>query len=459
MNSNSLRQYLDLYDTHVEAIDAHSTAPLNALRRKAREALAGDVRLPDTRTEGYEQTSIDELMAPDLGVNINRLNLTGDIAAAFRCDIPNMSTLLGVTVGDMFHPTDSLLRNLPEGVEFGSISRIYERHPELVDRYYGSVAPLDRPAVALNTLLAQDGVMLYVGRGVEVAKPFQLVNLFSAAAPMAAFRRLLIVMEEGASAQLLLCDHTQTPAMEFISSQVIEVICHTRSRLDIYDIEKSTPLTRRHSQLFARLDDETSTVFNVTTLSNGLTRNDFNIDIRGSHADTLVTGMAIGSGTQRVDNSSTVEHHAPRSRSNQLFKYALDGRARGAFGGSILVGTDAPFTEAFQTNRNIVASDEAKMNTRPTLLIYNDEVKCSHGATTGRIDDEALFYMRTRGIPEAEARTMLMQAFMVDVIDSVRLSSLRDRLRHLVEKRFCQGSAACSSCTINPDYANDCPTA
>lgn len=458
MNSNSLDQYLNLYDTAAEAIDSHSIAPLNALRHKARRELDG-ASLPDTRTEGYEQTSIDELMAPDLGVNINRLNLSADVAAAFRCDIPNMSTLLGVVVGDIFHPTETLLRNLPDGVEFGPISQIYRRHPEVVEKYYGAVAPLTHPAVALNTLLAQDAVMLYVRRGIEVSKPLQLVNLFSAAAPMAAFRRLLIVMEEGASAQLLLCDHTQSAAMEFISSQVIEVICHPHSRLDIYDIEKSTPLTRRHSLLFARLDDDTSTVFNATTLSNGTTRNDFNIDIRGSRAETLVTGMAICSGSQHVDNSSTVEHHAPRSRSNQLFKYALDGEARGAFGGSIVVGADAPFTEAFQTNRNIVASAQAKMNTRPTLLIYNDEVKCSHGATTGRIDDNALFYMRTRGIPEAEARTMLMQAFMVDVIDSVRLPSLRDRLRHLVEKRFCQGSASCPTCTINPDYANDCPTA
>ncbi|MDE6038656.1 MAG: SufD family Fe-S cluster assembly protein, partial [Paramuribaculum sp.] len=144
----------------------------------------------------------------------------------------------------------------------------------------------------------------------------------------------------------------------------------------------------------------------------------------------------------------TVElrHLAPRCTSNQLFKYVLDGQSVGAFGGRILVTPQAKFTDAAQTDRNLLASPDARMHAKPQLEIYNDDVKCSHGATTGQLDAEALFYMRTRGIPEAEARNMLMQAFMADVIDAVAMEELRDRLRHLVERRFNGSDMGCSGC-------------
>lgn len=156
--------------------------------------------------------------------------------------------------------------------------------------------------------------------------------------------------------------------------------------------------------------------------------------------------MAIGSDRQHIDNSSSVVHTGTYGRSNQLFKYVLDDEATGSFGGSIEVAHCSRFVEAYQSNRNILASTSARMHTKPQLLIYNDDVKCSHGATTGQLDDRALFYMRTRGIPEAEARRMLMQAFMVDVIDSIALEPLRDRLRHMVERRFTGDRASCREC-------------
>ena len=156
--------------------------------------------------------------------------------------------------------------------------------------------------------------------------------------------------------------------------------------------------------------------------------------------------MAIGSASQHIDNSSVINHRAPRSASNQLFRYVLDDEAQGAFGGLIEVFPEAQFTEAFQTNNNILASDSAQMHAKPQLIINNDDVKCSHGATTGQLNHEALFYMRSRGIPYDEARTMLMQAFMVDVINTVSVEALRDRLRHLVEKRFAGTLGSCESC-------------
>ncbi len=160
----------------------------------------------------------------------------------------------------------------------------------------------------------------------------------------------------------------------------------------------------------------------------------------------MLAGMVIGSGKMHVDNDSDIRHMAPRCHSNQLFKYVLDEESKGAFEGSIFVAPGARFTEAYQSNRNILASTTAKMHCKPQLEIYNDDVKCSHGATTGQLDTDALFYMRSRGIPESEARTMLMQAFMVDVIDTVHISGLRERLLHLVDRRFSGTLGDCAGC-------------
>ena len=442
---NSLSQYLDLYRLNAPAIDAGSAPALNRLRPAAMEALAG-ARLPEKGDENYERTSVNDMFAADYGVNINRVQIPADVAVSFRCDVPNMSTLLGVVVNDQFHPSRTLQSGLPEGVTFCSLRSAALQNPALVEKYYGSLAPLTQPAVALNTLLAQDGVMIHIGRGVTVEKPLQLVNIFSAPTSLLAPRRVLIVLEEGASARVLVCDHTQDGEQQYLSSEVTEVILGEGARLDYYNIEESSPLTTRHGSFFVSQQRSSQLNAGTITLTCGTTRNDFNIDLCAEGADVRLSGMVIASGRQHVDNTVELRHLAPRCTSNQLFKYVLDGQSVGAFGGRILVTPQAKFTDAAQTDRNLLASPDARMHAKPQLEIYNDDVKCSHGATTGQLDAEALFYMRTRGIPEAEARNMLMQAFMADVIDAVAMEELRDRLRHLVERRFNGSDMGCSGC-------------
>lgn len=451
----AIDQYLQLFDGNREAIDAGGAPALNRLRQAAREALDGR-SLPDKRTEGYEKTSIDEMFAPDYGVNIARLPIPVDVAASFRCDIPNVSTLLALVVNDSFHPTAQLAKNLPDGVTVMSLRAAAIHRPELVEPYYGRIAPLTDPAAALNTLLVQDGVLIHVAAGVKLDRPLQIVNIFSAPTPLLAFRRLLITAEDDSEVKVLLCDHTQDSDRRYLASQVAEIHAGRRARVDIYDIEESSPLTSRLSKLYATQGEGSSLLVNGSTLVGGVTRNEYDISLDGPGAECRLAGMAIGTGAMHTDNSSSVTHRAERCHSDQLFKYVLDDKATGAFEGSITVTGQGRFTEAYQSNRNILASTDARMHTKPQLLIFNDDVKCSHGATTGQLDQNALFYMRTRGIPLAEARTMLMQAFMVDVIDTVRLDGLRDRLRHLVEKRFTGQRALCSECARQCPPQADC---
>ncbi|MDE6489387.1 MAG: SufD family Fe-S cluster assembly protein [Paramuribaculum sp.] len=442
---NSRQQYLDLFRDNRETIDSRRAPALNRMSQRAFESIEAN-EFPRKGHEGHERTDVNAMFAPDYGLNITRLDIPADIAATWRCDVPNMSTLLGIVVNDSFQPSRNLTERLPDGVVFASLSQTATEHPELVEPFYGSVAPIGSPTVAVNTLFAQDGVIIRIPRGVKMTRPLQLVNIFSAPTPLMAPRRVLIVMEAGAEAQILVCDHSQDNAHAYLASEVVEIVMFPDSRLDYYTIEESSSSTTRHSEIFARQADRSSLMISSSTLTCGQTRNNFSIETDGTDCQTTLAGMAIASGEMRIDNSVSMRHLTPRCKSSQLFKYVADGHASCAFQGRILVDGNAPFTDATQTCRSILASPDARMHAKPQLEIYNDEVICSHGATTGQLDNEALFYMQSRGIPVDEARKMLMQAFMADVIDTVRMEGLRDRLRHLVEKRFDGNESSCADC-------------
>lgn len=444
----AVKQYIDLYNEHKSVIDDNSVPPINKMRDLALKALEGK-ELPDKSVEGFEKTSIDEMMSPDYGINIQRVNIPADVASSFHCGVPNLSTMLGVVVNDEFHPAESLSKRLPDGVIFTSMKKAADICPEVLSDYYGKVADINSPGIALNTLLVQNGVVIYIPKGVTIEKPLQLVNIFNSPVSTMAFRRILIVLDDNASAQLLLCDHTQNSANAYQSSQVIEIVLGEHSRLDLCDIEESSDNTSRYSQLYAVQHQNSSLSLNSTTLLCGNTRNEYNVKVEGHQCDTLIAGMAIASKKQHIDNNTLVTHLGTHCNSRQLFKYVIDEDASGAFEGTIFVDEKAKFTEAYQNDKNLLASGNAKMHCKPQLLIYCDDVKCSHGASTGQLDMKALFYMRSRGIEEKLARTMLMQAFMSDVIDSVSMPGLKERLHILVEKRFENKDLSCGSCNIN----------
>lgn len=440
---NALQQYIDLYKDNREVIDSHAPAALNALRDDALKALDG-ARLPRKGSEDYEATDLEEVFAPDYGVNLTRIAFDGDAAESFRCDVPNMSTCLYTCYNDRIVAGANAVRNAGNVVieTFGDAA---VNHPEVLARY-GTLASLEDPTVALNTLLVQDGLLVYVPRGVVAERPIQLVNIFNSTQPLMAVRRILVVLEPGAQARMLVCDHTQAKDVPHLSSQVVEIIAGEDSVFDYYDLEESEASTRRVSTIYARQERGSNLLIDGITLTNGFTRNNYRITVDGEHAETTLLGMTIAGDQQHVDTHTLISHNAPRCTSNEMFKYVLGDKAVGAFAGKILIKEDCPRVEAYQGNRNLCASPQARMYTKPQLEIYTDDVKASHGTTIGQLDQEALYYMRTRGISADEARRLLMQAFMADVIDGVRMEMLRDRLHHLVEKRFNGTLAACSSC-------------
>ena len=440
-------QYIELFTHYEELICRHSTPVLNAVRQAA---FADFKRLgfPSVRIEDYKYTDVAACFAPNYGININRLDIPVNPYDVFRCDVPNLSTSLYFMVNDTFFDKELPKAHLPEGVYAGGLKNFTWQHPEIAARYYAKAAATGQDGlIALNTFLAQDGFVLYVPKGVHVERTIQLVNIFRSDVDLMANRRILVIVEEGAEAHLLVCDHS-IDDVKFLATQVVEIFAEEGALFDYYDLEESTPSTTRFVSLHVEQAASSQVLVNGITLTNGLTRNNYRIRLNGEGAETALCGMSILDKEQQVDTYTHITHSAPRCTSNELFKNVLNDRAVGAFSGRILVKEGADKTSAYQTNRNLCATRECRMYSKPQLEIYADDVKCSHGMTTGQLDENALFYMQSRGIPREEARMLLSVAFTADVVDHVRVEALKDRLHKLVEKRFRGELAKCAGCRI-----------
>ena len=441
------QQYIDLFSQTEAMICRHSAEVLNAPRAAA---FADFERLgfPTRKTEKYKYTDVSKFFEPDYGLNLNRLDIPVNPYEVFKCDVPNMSTSLYFVVNDAFYGKALPKSHLPEGVIFGSLKDMAEQHPELVKKYYGKLADTSKDGVtAFNTAFAQDGVLLYVPKNVVVENPIQLVNILRGDVNFMVNRRVLIILEEGAQARLLACDHAMD-GVNFLATQVVEAFIGENATFDFYELEETHTSTVRISSLYVRHEANSNDLLNGMALHNATTRNTSSVTLAGEGAELTLCGMSFSDKNQHVDNNTTIDHAVPNCTSNELFKYVLDDQSVGTFAGLVLVRPDAQHTSSQQTNRNLCATREAHMYTQPQLEIYADDVKCSHGMTTGQLDENALFYMQSRGIPRDEARMLLSVAFTSDVIDHVRLEALKDRLHKLVEKRFRGELARCAGCRI-----------
>ncbi len=444
---SSERQYIQLYEQCAQIIKAHSSAPLNELRDRAFLDFKAK-GFPTRKEERYKYTDIPRLFEPDYGLNLNRLDIPVNPYDAFKCDVPNLSTSLYFVVNDSFYTQQLPQARLPEGVIVDSLSRIATEQPELVSRYYGRLARTDSDGiVALNTMLAQDGLFIYVPKNVKVDRTIQVLNILRSDVDLMVNRRVLIIMEQGAEAKFLFCDHA-ADNRRFLATQVIEAFVGVNASLDLYCLEETHLLNTRTSNVYIEQQADSRVNHNVITLHNGVTCNRLELVFKGDGAECQCNGCVIADKDQRVDNNTLIDHQAGHCTSNELYKYVLDGEAVGAFAGKVLVRHGAQKTVSQETNQNLCATKRARMFTQPMLEIYADDVKCAHGSTVGQLNDAALFYMRQRGISLKEAKLLLEFAFVNEVIDNIQLEPLKDRLHYLVEKRFRGELNKCDGCKL-----------
>lgn len=445
---SSEKQYIDLYCENRELIDAHSAPAMNALREDALAAFQ-TLGFPSRKMERYKYTDVATAFAPDYGVNLKRFGFPVNPYDVFRCGVPNLSTSLYFMVDDQFADKASTRPHLPDGVVIDSLCKVAKEQPELVNKYYGTLARARKDSInALNTMLAQDGLLIYVPKGVVVDRTIQVVNILRAEMDLMVNRRVLIVLEEGAQAKILFCDHSMD-GHEFLTTQVSEVYVGENAHLELYELEETHTRNKRFANMYVDEKRNASATIDSITLNNGLTRNRTDVSLSGEYAEVNMYGCVVADGEQHVDNNTLIDHQAANCQSTELYKYVLDDKAVGAFAGRVLVREGAQKTVSQETNANLCATKTARMFSQPMLEIYADDVKCSHGSTVGQINDAALFYMRQRGIPEEEARLLLKFAFVGEVLDSIKLDALRDRLHFLVEQRFRGELGKCSGCGPN----------
>lgn len=444
---NSEQQYIDLYRANSNLIKQHSAAPLNELRDNAFSDFCR-LGFPSRKEERYRYTDMAALFAPNYGLNLGRLDIPVHPYEAFKCDVPNLSTSLYFVVNDSFYSRQLPQAHLPEGVIVDSLCRVATERPELIGRYYGHLASTASDAItALNTMLAQDGLCVYVPRHVKIDRAIQVINILRADVDLMVNRRVLIILEEGAEAKFLFCDHAADDR-HFLSTQVIEAFVGANASLELNCLEETHAKNVRVSNVYIEQQADSRVNHNVITLHNGITRNRLDLTFVGEGAECHCHGGVIADKHQHVDNNTLIDHQVPHCTSNELYKYVLDDQATGAFAGRVLVREGAQKTTSQETNQNLVATKEARMYTQPELEIYADDVKCAHGSTVGQLNDAALFYMQQRGISRDEARLLLEFAFIEEVIDKMELAPLRDRLHHLVEKRFRGELNKCEGCKL-----------
>lgn len=400
-----MNQYVELYNEIKGQLDRQSCSALNAQREEAMKQFVA-MGFPTRKMERYRYTDVEAAFAPNYGLS-----------------------LAPYTIKD--------------------VQYVYAAKEAPIDivPYYNKVADSKGDAMtALNTALAHDALVIYVPKGKRAETPIRIENILNGEQDTMVVRRVLIVMEELSEATIFFVDHVKSDKA-FLTSQVIEVVCKEGSHLDLYEMEETSSKCNRFSNLYIKTERDAVVRHNNLTISNGVTRNGIDVYMQGKGSEVTLNGAVIADREQHVDNNTVIEHQVEQCQSNELYKYVLDDKAVCAFAGKILVKEGAQQTYSQETNNNMVASNDARMYTQPMLEIYADDVKCAHGSTVGVMDEAALFYMMQRGISKDEAKTLLKNAFISQVIDEMKWQAFRDRLHILIDKRLSK-EERCGTCKI-----------
>ncbi|MCL3779940.1 Fe-S cluster assembly protein SufD [Prolixibacteraceae bacterium JC049] len=435
---------VDLYNGNLAMWEKDSPEWMNAARKEAVEHFQ-KLGIPSSRNENYKYTDLRKWFQADYNVYPTYVERDMEMRELFKCNVPEMDTALVLTANGWYSHKNKAIA-LPEGVIMGSLAEIAQSNPEVISEYYNQLADnTNDPLAALNTMLAKDGIVFYVPNNVVVEQPIQIINMLQSHEDAFATQRNLFIIGRNAEAKIIFCDHTMS-GHRFLANNLTEIFVGENATFDFYNLQNQHNESGNLTSTYVKQAASSTFNSNVATLHGGLVRNNLIVRLAGEGAEANLSGMSLADGKQHIDNFLSINHEVGRCNSNQLYKNVLDDRSSGAFTGKIHVQRDAQQTNAFQRNANVLASEKAKMNTKPQLVIDANDVKCSHGATVGRIDEDALFYLKSRGINDKEARLMLMLAFTHEVIQNIRVESLRDRLDDLVEKRFRGEISKCHNC-------------
>ncbi len=336
-----------------------------------------------------------------------------------------------VFVDGIFAPEFSRTGDLPEGILVGSLADALDQHPEFIEPYLGKRADIDRhPFAALNTAFIRDGALVFLQGNITIDDPIHIVYASTGdGEATVSHPRSLIVAGENSRVTVVesfLGAHTSEGV--YLTNHVSEFFCGDNAEINHCKIQRES--NRAYHVSAQQVVVDRNGRFNTENISLGaaLTRNDVEVSLEGEGIDCRVDGLYLATRRQHIDNHTFIRHASPHCHSLEGYRGILDGKSRGVFNGRILVERAAQKTDAKQSNSCLLLSDDARINTNPQLEIFADDVRCTHGATVGQLDEDAVFYLRSRGIPDEQARHMLIYAFAAEVFGRIKIKQVRDRL-------------------------------
>jgi Fe-S cluster assembly protein SufD len=407
------------------------------LRKLRQDGFArfSEAGFPTTRDEDWRFTSTSAIAQTPFHLARNGHSLPSQTALEpFRV---SGATCQIVFVDGRFAPHLSSVGKLPAGITVGSLAVEIARNPGVIEPHLGHYLDFQRDAFgALNTAFLEDGAYVHVSKGVVASEPICVLFVSTAHdSPTVNHPRNLIVAEEDSQATIVE-DYVSLGGHQAFSNTVTELVAGDHSVISHYMIEREHATAFNVSTLRTQQGRMSDVASHSVLLGGALVRNNIHPILAGEGSECLINGLFIGNGRQHLDNYMLVEHASPHCASRQFYNGILDGHAHGVFHGRIIVHKDAQKTDAKQTNRNLLLSDTAQIDTKPQLEIYADDVKCTHGATIGQMEETALFYLRSRGIDESSARRLLLVAFASECLDRMKEGPVRVHVEKLVQQHM-----------------------
>ncbi|QJD78924.1 Fe-S cluster assembly protein SufD [Spirosoma rhododendri] len=426
-------QLLTAFRAGEERMNGESKTALHQVRRQALTAF-DQLGFPTIRHEEWKYSNVNSLIKQRFAID-GTSTLTADDLSSL--EIPNLDGNILYFVNGHYKPELSHIVSPASQVQISSLADAIKADPDAVGSHFATYADYkDSAFTALNTALASDGVVIRVPANTTVEQPIILRFISDARDNNVASQpRNLILVGKNAEVTIAESFRTLGDNSSFVNI-VTEISLERDARMQYYKVQDETNQAYHIGTTQVHQTDNSHFYAATVTLNGNFVRNNLNIVLNGQYAEAFMYGLYMPNGRQHVDNHTLVDHAMPNSYSNELYKGILDDSGTGVFNGKIFVRPDAQKTNAYQSCKNVVLSPNATMNTKPQLEIFADDVKCSHGTTTGQLNDEALFYMQSRGIPKAEARTLLLYAFAQDVLSQIKIQPIRDYLEGVVTAKL-----------------------
>ncbi len=438
---------LTLYGDRRAVISANDYPGLTALRDDAIRRFQ-ELGFPTTKLEAWKHTDLKESFAKEYDV-VLKADDAVDVQKVFRCNIPHLDTAIMGQLNGEYVSKDVPLMTLGNGIIMGSLAEAMKKYPALIEAHLGKYADsVTDSFTALNTAFSRDGVFIYVPDNVKSPKPVQIINVIHHDENLFLQSRNLIVLGKNSRLSLVHCDDSYNHQPSF-SNVVTEIHLGEHAFMDHYKLQNLNNSSTLISSVYFQLEAAAGLESHYISLNGGLLRNNLRLRFNGPHGNANIYGIYLMDRKQHTDNQVFVDHAFPDCTSGELFKGILDEHSSAVFNGHVLVERNAVRTNAYQSNRNILLTETAKINSKPFLEIYNDDVKCSHGSTTGQLDQDAMYYLRQRGIGEESARMLLMYAYADEVIGKIAIDPLRRRVEDMVKKRLQGELQICEACVLH----------